>query len=312
MVTHVRIAVPDYVSNTMFPLLAAKELGSFEREGLDVEILHAHGLAAVEALRDGRADFSAGPAHAPVARFPQWQGVRLVAALAQGTPWLLVMRSDLRATRGDLKAVIGRRIAAAAGPDFVLRHLLHEAGIDPEKDDVTIAPIPGTTDPGVSFGVAAGHALAEGRADGIWANALGGAVAAHLGGGSLLVDLRRGDGPPGAGNYSFAALATTEAKIETSWELVLAVVRATVSAQRALRRDPATAAEIGKRLFPPVEGALIGEVVNRDAVFYDPTISEATAAALDRFTLAVGLTSTAVPYERVVAIQCRPLWGEER
>lgn len=94
----------------MFPLLAAKELGFFEREGLDIEILHTHGLAAVEALRAGRADFSAGPAHAPATRFPQLEGVRLVAALAQGTPWLLVMRSDLHATRGDLQAVKGRRM----------------------------------------------------------------------------------------------------------------------------------------------------------------------------------------------------------
>jgi hypothetical protein len=60
-----------------------------------------------------------------------------------------------------------------------------------------------------------------------------------------------------------------------------AVVRAVVGAQRALRLGPLTAAEIGKRLFPPLEGELIAEVVSWNAVFYDPTISEDTAAAFN-------------------------------
>ena len=34
-----RIAVPDFVSSTFFPLVAAKELGIFEEEGQDVEIV---------------------------------------------------------------------------------------------------------------------------------------------------------------------------------------------------------------------------------------------------------------------------------
>jgi len=50
--------------------------------------------------------------------------------------------------------------------------------------------------------------------------ALGCEVAVHLGGGSVIVDTRRGDGPRGAGIYTFAALATTDAKIETTSSLL--------------------------------------------------------------------------------------------
>jgi ABC-type nitrate/sulfonate/bicarbonate transport system substrate-binding protein len=36
----VPIAVPDFVSSTSFPLIAAKVLGIFAKEGQEVEIVH--------------------------------------------------------------------------------------------------------------------------------------------------------------------------------------------------------------------------------------------------------------------------------
>jgi ABC-type nitrate/sulfonate/bicarbonate transport system substrate-binding protein len=305
-----RIAVPDFVSSTLFPLIAAKEFGFFKDEGLDIEIVHTYALQAAEALRDGTVDFSAGPAHAPLIIFPKWSGVKLIATLSQGTPWLLVMRSGLGARRGDLDAVKGRRIAAAPGPDLVFKHLLREAAIDIEKDRVEIGAPPGTTEAGVSFGVASGRALAEGRVDGIWANVLGGEVAVHLGGGSVVIDPRRGDGPPGAGRYSFAAIATSESKIETEPERVEAVIRAVVKTQSVLRQDPLRATEVGKKLFPPVEAEVIGRLLARDAEFYEPSISEEAITELNRFAQAVGLLSSPVPYGQVVATQFRSLWSE--
>ncbi len=117
-----RIAVPDFVSSTFFPLVAAKALSIFEEEGQDVEIVHSNALKAVESLRDGAVDFSAGPAHAPMMFFPEWRGVKLVAAISQGTPWMLVMKSGL-AKRGEIAAVKGRRIAANGGPDLIFKHI---------------------------------------------------------------------------------------------------------------------------------------------------------------------------------------------
>ena len=66
----------------------------------------------------------------------------------------------------------------------------------------------------MSFGVGAARALAEGQVDGLWANALGCELAIQLGAGSVIIDPRRGDGPMGAGNYSFAGLATTDFNVE--------------------------------------------------------------------------------------------------
>jgi ABC-type nitrate/sulfonate/bicarbonate transport system substrate-binding protein len=303
-----RIAVPDFVSSSFFPLIAAKELGISTEEGQDVELVTIRALGDVESLRDGAVDFSAGPAHSLLMIFPEWRGVKLVATVSQGTPWMLVMQSGL-AKRGEIEAVKGRRIAADRGPDLVFKYLLRQGGIDIERDRVEIVPPP-TTNPGISFGVTAGRALAEGKVDGLWANVLGCELAVHLGGASVVVDTRRGDGPPGAGNYSFAALATTESKIETEPERIGAVIRAVVRAQSVIRRDPARATEVARKLFSPVEAELMGQILIRDGEFYRPSISMEAIGEMNRFATAVGLLSSPVSYEQVVATQFRSLWSE--
>jgi hypothetical protein len=73
-------------------------------------------------------------AHAALAVFPQWRGVKLICALAQAMYWLLVMRADIAGRRGDLDCVRGRRIGAAPWVELSLRRLLIEAGIDPIPD----------------------------------------------------------------------------------------------------------------------------------------------------------------------------------
>ena len=93
-----KIAVPDVISNSYFPALAAVELGLFADEGLDVELEMIFPVdKTYRALRDGAVDFVGGAAHAALAAFPQWQGAQLICAQAQGMYWFLVMHSDFSA-----------------------------------------------------------------------------------------------------------------------------------------------------------------------------------------------------------------------
>ena len=182
-----RVAVPDLISNSYFPAIAAIALDLFAKEGLDARLeLIFPNYKAYEALRDGEVDFVAGPAHVVLRAFPEWHGVKLLAALAQGTYWLLVMRSDLDAKPGDVNAVRGRTIAAAPLVEMPLRYLLSESGIDLDRDNVLIVGTPGAHEPGVSSGVAAAKALEAGTIDGFWANAMGAqnAIASGANGGS--------------------------------------------------------------------------------------------------------------------------------
>ena len=306
-----RIAVPDLISNSYFPAVAAVELGFFKAEGLDAELQLIFPVPkTMAALRDGDLDFVAGSAHSTLTAFPDWEGARLLVALAQRMYWKLVLRADLKAHRGDVNAVKGLRIGAAPSVDLGLRRLLVESGIEPERDGVHIGPVPAADGAGVSFGVTAAKALEDGQLDGFWANAMGAEVAVRRGVGTVVLDVRRGDGPPAATGYTFPALVTTERRVQQEPESVAAAIRAIVAAQKALAEDPSRATTVGERLFPPTEAGLIAELIAADIPFYDPAISRETVANLNRFAQDIGLLSKPVPYEGVVATSFTHLWSQ--
>src|SRR5207302_6500868 len=105
---------------------------------------------------------------------------------------------------------------------------LIEAGIDLVRDEVTIAPVPGAQVAGVNFGVTAAKALEAQKIDGFWANGMGAEVAVRSGIGTVVLDIRRGDGPKPCFNYTMASIATTDRLIEQEPEVVAAAVRAII------------------------------------------------------------------------------------
>ncbi len=304
-----RIGLPDFVSNSYFPAIAAVELGFFKDEGLDMELELIFPVPATfEALRDHKLDFVAASSHATLTQFPDWKGAKLLAALAQHMYWFLVLRADLGVRRGDLEAVKGLRIGAAPGVDLGLKRMLRAAGLDPEADKIEIGPVPGATAAGVSFGVTAAKALSEGAIDGFWANGMGAEVAVRHGAGTVVVDIRRGEGPPDARGYTFPALITSDRVISENPDAAAAAVRALVKTQKALVEDPQRAADVGKALYPPEEAGLIGTLIERDTPYYDPRIPEPVVASMNRFAQDIGLLAAPVAYEDVVAVRFSHLW----
>ncbi|HEY8693628.1 MAG TPA: ABC transporter substrate-binding protein [Chloroflexota bacterium] len=302
-----RFAIPDLISNSYFPVIAAAELGLFREEGLDVDHVDLFFPVpkAMEALRRGELDFVAGAAHATLQAFDDWRGSKLLAALAQRMYWFLVLRADLGAKRGEIEKVRGLRIGAAPGPDLGLLRLLREVGLEPGRD-VQVGPVPGTAAASVSFGVTAAQALADGLLDGFWANGMGAEVAVRRGIGTVVLDVRRGDGPEVAWHYTFPALVT---RADTPPELAAAAVRGLVRAQALLRENPDRATEVGKRLFPAMEAELIAELIRRDLPYYDPAISPDVFDALNRFGADMGILNTAPDYREVVAVELSHLWS---
>ena len=306
-----RIAVPDLVSNSYFPIIAAVEMSFFKQEGFDASVDLLFPIPKTfEALRDGNLDFVVGSAHATLLAFPEWQGAKLLAACGQHTYWFLVIRSDLHPKRGDLSMVKGLRIGAAPGVNLSLQHMLVAAGIDPEKNNVQIMPIPGAAGPNVSFGLSAAKALEDGKLDGFWANGMGCEVALRRGVGGMVLDVRRGDGPAEARDYTFSALVATEKQIKEQPESARAATRALMKAHKALKENPSRATEVGQKRFPPAEAELIAELVRRDLPYYDPHIPREKVLSMNRFAQDIGLLTAPVAYEQVVATEFSHLWNE--
>jgi ABC-type nitrate/sulfonate/bicarbonate transport system substrate-binding protein len=305
-----KLMVGDLDSPSYFVAVAAAELGFFKQESVDVELVRAYGAHnAAQHLRDGTLHFYGGPAYSPTSAFPGWQGVRLLCALSQYSYWFLAVRTDLDVKRGDLGALKGLRISSSmAAPVLGLRHLLAESGVDLERDGVSIVPPPPTIE-GRWMGHAGVEAIKRGLADAYWGNGMRVAIGEALGVAKVHLDLRRGDGPPGARWYSFAALSTTEWLIDEHPQAAAGAVRAIVKTQQALRADPSLATGIAERLFPPEETPLIAGLIARDAPFYDAAISPEAIDGLNKFAMARGLIAEPVPYDRLVASQFRNLWS---
>ena len=173
---------------------------------------------------------------------------------------------------------------------------------------MTIAPVPGAAGAGVNFGFTAARALEERKIDGFWANGMGTEVAVQRGVGTVVLDVRRGDGPKPCFNYTMSAVAATDRLIEGSPDKAAGAVRAIVKTHRALKHDVNLATGIGQKLFPPAEAELIAELIRRDLPFYDPTISPAFVDGMNQFARDLGILRGSVPYERVVATQFGDMW----
>jgi hypothetical protein len=61
-------------------------------------------------------------------------------------------------------------------------------------------------------------------------------------------------------------------------------------------------------LFPPSEGALIAELIRRDAPYYDAGIGRDFVTGMNQFARDLGILEGNPAYEEVVATQFAPLW----
>ena len=168
-----KLAIPDLISNSYFPALAAAELGFFEREGIDVSAELIFPVdRAYEALRDGAVDFVGGAAHwraGGVSRMARRQTARRAGAghvLVPGD----ARRSRHRARRprgaqgqADRRRALGRDGTAPPADRRRAR---------PAREGIEIGPVPGAAGTSVNFGLTAAEALENGAIDGFWANGM--------------------------------------------------------------------------------------------------------------------------------------------
>jgi len=294
-----RIGIPDIISPSYFPAIAAVDLGYLAAEGFEGSASLVTPVdRTMNELRDGNLDFAVGCAHSVPYAFPAWNGAKVVAAISHNTYWFLVVRADLDVTPDHLSGLSGLRIGAAPLVDLSLMRILRAAGVD----GVEIGPVPGAfLGSDLNFGVAAAKALKAGLIDGFWANGMGAEIAIRSGAGKLALDARRGDGPAGTSSQTFSALVATDAMIAERPDEVRAMVRALRRAQTELRKNPELAVEVGAKRYPEYETSLIAGLIAHDAPFYDASVTPDMVETLVQFQIDMGLLDTPVGYESVAA-----------
>jgi NitT/TauT family transport system substrate-binding protein len=304
------IWVADLDSPSYFVATAAVELGYFKREGIDIEFVY-NTREAPTLLREGKLDFIGGPAYIGLRAFPEWTGAKLLCALAQYAYWFLAVRRDLDMKRGDLQALKGLRISAAVtDPGKMLHYMLMEAGLDLERDKIQLVPPPPAYGDKGFMARNGIESITNGSADAYWGNGMRVALGEKLGIAKLHLDLRRGDGPPGARYYSFPALTTRAQLVRDHPEVAAGAIRAVRAAQKALKANPSLATGLGEKLFPADEAPLIAALIARDAPFYDAVITRDAIDGVTKFVKEFGLIKRLIPYDEMVATEFSALWKE--
>src|SRR5262249_57634884 len=123
----------------------------------------------------------------------------------------------------------GGRVGGGPWVEMGLRGLLAAAGLEPRRNDIRIGPVPGATGSSINFGLTAAQALQRGEIDGFWANGMATEIAVTSGFGTIVLDVRRGDGPLGCFDYTMPVLAMRDPQDDRSRDIATRACRALVA-----------------------------------------------------------------------------------
>ena len=121
------------VTGTQWPEFVADKKGFYEREGLRVETIVVNPRSSITSLITGAIDLSFANAGDLVLAVDQGADLVAVGSGVERGLYLLIARPEIR-TFADLK---GKKIAAAGPADaytYVLRDILRQNGVDPDRD----------------------------------------------------------------------------------------------------------------------------------------------------------------------------------
>lgn len=126
------------VSGTRAPLWIARDMGLFEKYGLDVNLIYiASGVTSVNALLGGSVDIIAASGSSVVGAAARGAPLVIIASLGH-IAYKLIAHPSITTVQGLKGKIIGTS-RIGAGTDFALQRLLPKLGLIPGKD-VTLLP----------------------------------------------------------------------------------------------------------------------------------------------------------------------------
>jgi len=266
-----------------FTVYVAKQLGLFDKHGVDVELVYGTGIQVANIMISGSAEVGAFAVEHGVAVAAKGQDVKLLVLNEQLPPLSLIVRNNVPTPNADkpypqmVRDLKGLKIgisSAGASTDTTLQYLLREAGLDPKKD-VTIIPV---GDPNTMLA-----ALKNGVIDGAMAVEPTQTVAVHgVKIAKMVVDVE-GGGAPLFKEYAYNGMFVRPAFLKDRPQAARGIVAAVVEAEQAIN-DPARTEEImrvGLKTIKGMDPALLRAYLERTgSQFLD---EPATARALADF-----------------------------
>ena len=126
------------VSGTRGPLWIAKDLGLFEKYGLDGNLVYiASGVTSVNALLGGSVDIIAASGSSAVGAAARGAPIVIIASLGH-IAYKLIAHPSITTVQGLKGKIIGSS-RIGAGTDFALQRLLPKLGLIPGKDVTLLA-----------------------------------------------------------------------------------------------------------------------------------------------------------------------------
>jgi NitT/TauT family transport system substrate-binding protein len=289
---------------TFIVLYGAEQLGYFKAEGITAQFADFEGGAEVTtAMVGGSIDFAGTYVERPLILAEKGFGSKNLLAILNRNPIFLVVRKNLPAT--DVKGLKGLKLGmtrAGSATDLALRALLRDAGLEPDRDVAVIA---------VGSSASAAAALRAGQIDGFMGGEPGGAVIVHqLKIGRYFIEPLRDQGPKFLQYMTFPTLQASDRYIQANPQIVERVVRAVVKTQKRLREDPEAGVRVAQKIFPTLDIEFIRGIIALQRASYLPAITEEAMRTVNQFQKQAGVVKSDFPYDKVVAVQLKPLWDQ--
>jgi NitT/TauT family transport system substrate-binding protein len=302
--TKVRMAGINILSFS--PMFVAKELGYFDAEGIDAEILETKGgNATTAAMLGGSADVISTGFASPLTLANQGKSVKALVGLEMTSVYAFVVKPDMNVPKDDIKALVaalkGKRLGVASlgsGADTVATGVLAEQGVGTGG---VIKVATGTGGPAVA-------ALKAGGVDAMITYEPDLTQILKAGAGKIALDLRSTKSDTAYGRLPATTIQATNEWIQKNPELAAGVVKAIVRANKTLQNDPETSVKVLSKLYEGTDPADVKSMYEGERASFRSEIPKDQYDAAHSIYMQQNVITKPVAYEDVVATQFAPLW----
>jgi NitT/TauT family transport system substrate-binding protein len=302
---HVKVAWSSS-SSVYLPIVLARDMGIFAKNGLDVETVDMHsGPEFISAMLSGSVDFAGAVADKPLVLKERGQLAKNIVAITAIQPVALVVRSDLPITGFDAKSMKGLKFGVTAlrsANDLPLRVLLRTIGVDPTRD-VSIVPV-GSMAQQLA-------ALEAKQIDGFLSTEPAIALAVAHKTGRVLFDLRtRVRQESATAGVAFSALQATDDYLAKNGEAARRMVKSVLAADQIIAAGDPKAYEAYTKFFKNMPSEVIRSAFDKDKNVFKGEITEQMIKDLVSVELQSGELKQPHPYQDAVWTPSVAIWSK--